>query len=75
MLLFAAAGLDACAKSIVTTALPRLASHHEPAVRAPGQAAHDCAATKTMIHPKLELFVPKRTGVSTELRKLHHKLW
>jgi phosphatidylserine/phosphatidylglycerophosphate/cardiolipin synthase-like enzyme len=40
----------------------------------PGQAAQDWAASKTMIHPNIELFVPKRTGVFTDLRKLHHKL-
>jgi phosphatidylserine/phosphatidylglycerophosphate/cardiolipin synthase-like enzyme len=40
----------------------------------PGQAAHDWAATKTMIHPNIELFVPRRTGVFKTLRKLHHKL-
>ena len=40
----------------------------------PGQAAHDWAATKTMIHPNIELFVPRRTGAFKMLRKLHHKL-
>jgi phosphatidylserine/phosphatidylglycerophosphate/cardiolipin synthase-like enzyme len=40
----------------------------------PGQAAHDWAASKTMIHPNIDLFIPKRTGVFTNLRKLHHKL-
>jgi phosphatidylserine/phosphatidylglycerophosphate/cardiolipin synthase-like enzyme len=40
----------------------------------PGQAAHDWAATRTMIHPNIELFVPRRTGVFKTLRKLHHKL-
>jgi phosphatidylserine/phosphatidylglycerophosphate/cardiolipin synthase-like enzyme len=40
----------------------------------PGQAAHEWAATKTMIHPNIELFVPRRTGVFKNLRKLHHKL-
>ena len=40
----------------------------------PGQAAHDWAAPKTMIHPNIDLFVPQRTGVFTNLRKLHHKL-
>jgi phosphatidylserine/phosphatidylglycerophosphate/cardiolipin synthase-like enzyme len=40
----------------------------------PGQAAHDWAAPKTMIHKNIDLFVPRRTGVFTNLRKLHHKL-
>jgi phosphatidylserine/phosphatidylglycerophosphate/cardiolipin synthase-like enzyme len=40
----------------------------------PGQAAHDWAASKTMIHPNIDLFVPRRTGVFKNLRKLHHKL-
>jgi phosphatidylserine/phosphatidylglycerophosphate/cardiolipin synthase-like enzyme len=40
----------------------------------PGQAAHDWAATKTMIHPNIKLFVPKKTGAFADLRKLHHKL-
>ncbi|HSS35093.1 MAG TPA: phospholipase D-like domain-containing protein [Patescibacteria group bacterium] len=39
----------------------------------PGQAAQGWAASKTMIHPNISLFVPKKTGVFT-LRKLHHKL-
>jgi phosphatidylserine/phosphatidylglycerophosphate/cardiolipin synthase-like enzyme len=40
----------------------------------PGQAAQDWAASKTMIHPNIKLFVPKRTGAFKDLRKLHHKL-
>jgi phosphatidylserine/phosphatidylglycerophosphate/cardiolipin synthase-like enzyme len=40
----------------------------------PGQAAHDWAASKTMIHPNIKLFLPKKTGVLKDLRKLHHKL-
>jgi phosphatidylserine/phosphatidylglycerophosphate/cardiolipin synthase-like enzyme len=40
----------------------------------PGQAAQDWAAPKTMIHPNIQLFVPQRTGVFKDLRKLHHKL-
>lgn len=40
----------------------------------PGQAAHQWAASKTMIHPNIELFVPRKTGVFATLRKVHHKL-
>ena len=40
----------------------------------PAQAAHDWAAPKTMIHPNIDLFVPRKTGVFKNLRKLHHKL-
>ena len=40
----------------------------------PGQASQRWAAPKTMIHPNIELFVPQRTGVFKDLRKLHHKL-
>jgi phosphatidylserine/phosphatidylglycerophosphate/cardiolipin synthase-like enzyme len=40
----------------------------------PGQAAHDWAASTTMIHPNIDLFVPKKSGVFKGLRKLHHKL-
>lgn len=40
----------------------------------PGQAAQDWAAPKTMIHPNIDLFVPRRSGVFKDLRKLHHKL-
>jgi hypothetical protein len=39
-----------------------------------GQAAQDWAASKTMIHPNIKLFIPKRTGAFKDLRKLHHKL-
>jgi phosphatidylserine/phosphatidylglycerophosphate/cardiolipin synthase-like enzyme len=40
----------------------------------PGQAAHGWAATSTMVHPNIELFIPERTGDFRTLRKLHHKL-
>jgi phosphatidylserine/phosphatidylglycerophosphate/cardiolipin synthase-like enzyme len=40
----------------------------------PTQAAHEWAASKTMIHPNIKLFVPRRTGVFATLRKVHHKL-
>ena len=40
----------------------------------PGQATQDWAAPKTMKHPNIELFVPKKEGVFKNLRKLHHKL-
>jgi phosphatidylserine/phosphatidylglycerophosphate/cardiolipin synthase-like enzyme len=39
----------------------------------PGQANQKWAAPKTM-KPPIELFVPKKTGVFKNLRKLHHKL-
>jgi phosphatidylserine/phosphatidylglycerophosphate/cardiolipin synthase-like enzyme len=39
-----------------------------------GQAAHDWAATKTMVHPNISLFVPRRSGAFATLGKLHHKL-
>jgi phosphatidylserine/phosphatidylglycerophosphate/cardiolipin synthase-like enzyme len=39
-----------------------------------GQAAHDWAAPKTMIHPNISLFVPRKSGVFKTLGKLHHKL-
>ena len=38
-----------------------------------GQAAHDWAATETLVAASIELFVPRRTGVAT-CGKLHHKL-
>jgi phosphatidylserine/phosphatidylglycerophosphate/cardiolipin synthase-like enzyme len=40
----------------------------------PVQAAHGWAAPKTLIHPNIELFVPKKQGDFATLRKLHHKL-
>lgn len=40
----------------------------------PAQAAHDWAAPKWLVHDNIELFVPRRTGVFQDLRKLHHKL-
>lgn len=40
----------------------------------PGQAAQHWAAPKTTIHPNIKLFVPRRSGVFKDLRKLHHKL-
>jgi hypothetical protein len=27
-----------------------------------------------MIHPNIKLFVPRKTGVFADLRKLHHRL-
>ena len=40
----------------------------------PTQAAHAWAAPKTMVHPNIKLFVPRKSGVFATLRKLHHKL-
>lgn len=39
-----------------------------------GQAAHDWAAPPWLVHPNIELFVPRREGPFEHLRKLHHKL-
>lgn len=39
-----------------------------------GQAAHDWAAPPWLVHPNIELFVPRRDGPFEHLRKLHHKL-
>jgi len=39
-----------------------------------GQAAQNWAAPRWLVHPNIELFVPKREGVLTQLRKVHHKL-
>jgi phosphatidylserine/phosphatidylglycerophosphate/cardiolipin synthase-like enzyme len=38
------------------------------------QAAHDWAAPAWLVHDNIELFVPRRSGVFADLRKLHHKL-
>ena len=38
------------------------------------QAAHDWAAPAWLVHDNIELFVPRRTGAFSGLRKLHHKL-
>lgn len=40
----------------------------------PGQARQDWAAPSWLVHPNIELFVPERTGVFADLRKVHHKL-
>ncbi len=40
----------------------------------PGQAAQDWAAPRWLAHPNIELYVPRRTGVFADLRKVHHKL-
>ena len=41
----------------------------------PTQAAHDWAAPTTLANKKnIELFIPRKTGVFKDLRKLHHKL-
>jgi phosphatidylserine/phosphatidylglycerophosphate/cardiolipin synthase-like enzyme len=39
-----------------------------------GQAARDWAAPPWLVHDNIELFVPRRDGPFTALRKLHHKL-
>ncbi|MDR7252518.1 phosphatidylserine/phosphatidylglycerophosphate/cardiolipin synthase-like enzyme [Nocardioides sp. BE266] len=39
-----------------------------------GQAAHDWAAPPWLVHPNIELFVPRKDGPFEHLRKLHHKL-
>lgn len=38
------------------------------------QAAHDWAAPAWLVHDNIQLFVPRRSGVFHDLRKLHHKL-
>ncbi len=38
------------------------------------QAAHDWAAPAWLVHDNIELFVPRRSGVFKDLRKLHHKV-
>lgn len=38
------------------------------------QAAHDWAAPPWLVHDNIELFVPRRSGVFKDLRKLHHKM-
>lgn len=40
----------------------------------PGQARQKWAAPAWLIHPNIELYIPQRTGVFGNLRKLHHKL-
>jgi phosphatidylserine/phosphatidylglycerophosphate/cardiolipin synthase-like enzyme len=40
----------------------------------PGQASQDWAAPAWLVHPNIELFVPRKTGVFKKLRKVHHKL-
>ena len=40
----------------------------------PGQARQKWAAPRWLVHDNIELYVPKRTGVFADLRKLHHKL-
>lgn len=40
----------------------------------PGQARQDWAAPAWLTHPNIELFVPRRTGVFQDLRKVHHKM-
>jgi phosphatidylserine/phosphatidylglycerophosphate/cardiolipin synthase-like enzyme len=40
----------------------------------PGQAAQNWAAPKWLIHPNIELFIPRRAGAFAKLRKLHHKV-
>ncbi len=38
------------------------------------QAAHDWAAPAWLVHDNIELFVPRRSGVFADLRKVHHKV-
>jgi phosphatidylserine/phosphatidylglycerophosphate/cardiolipin synthase-like enzyme len=40
----------------------------------PGQAQQQWAAPRWLVHPNIELFVPRRAGVFADLRKVHHKL-
>ena len=40
----------------------------------PAQAKQKWAAPAWLKHPNIELYVPKKAGVFTNLRKLHHKL-
>ncbi|MFI5706329.1 phospholipase D-like domain-containing protein [Kribbella sp. NPDC051620] len=40
----------------------------------PGQARQKWAAPAWLVHPNIELYIPQRTGVFGNLRKLHHKL-
>ena len=40
----------------------------------PAQAKQDWAAPSWLVHPNIELYVPKRAGVFANLRKVHHKL-
>jgi len=39
-----------------------------------GQASQRWAAPRWLVHPNIELFVPKKEGALAGLRKLHHKL-
>ncbi len=38
------------------------------------QASHDWAVPAWLVHDNIELFVPRRSGVFEDLRKLHHKM-
>jgi phosphatidylserine/phosphatidylglycerophosphate/cardiolipin synthase-like enzyme len=40
----------------------------------PGQAHQQWAAPRWLVHPNIELYVPRRVGVFAGLRKVHHKL-
>lgn len=40
----------------------------------PAQAKQDWAAPSWLVHPNIELYVPRKTGAFANLRKLHHKL-
>jgi phosphatidylserine/phosphatidylglycerophosphate/cardiolipin synthase-like enzyme len=40
----------------------------------PGQARHKWAAPRWLRDPNIELYIPRRTGVLADLRKVHHKL-
>jgi phosphatidylserine/phosphatidylglycerophosphate/cardiolipin synthase-like enzyme len=40
----------------------------------PAQANHDWAAPAWLVHDNIDLYVPQRTGIFADLRKLHHKL-
>jgi phosphatidylserine/phosphatidylglycerophosphate/cardiolipin synthase-like enzyme len=40
----------------------------------PGQAKQKWAAPAWLVHPNIELYIPQRTGVFSDLRKVHHKL-
>jgi len=40
----------------------------------PGQARHKWAAPRWLRDPNIELYIPRRSGVLADLRKVHHKL-
>jgi phosphatidylserine/phosphatidylglycerophosphate/cardiolipin synthase-like enzyme len=40
----------------------------------PAQANQNWAAPKTLVHPNVKLFVPRKQGAFAQLRKVHHKL-